>query len=53
MGIRKKGYGRISKVTPEDAVVILQYYTYCVAAPELRETDIVDWCKAKYPAFYT
>ena len=35
--------GQASQVTIEDCMLILKYYTACVAEPELKGTDLVTW----------
>ena len=42
-GDPEKRYGRISKVTLDDAVYILQYYTACLSDENLKDTDILTW----------
>ena len=38
-----------SKVTIDDVLAILEYYTECLADSKLKDTDIQTWFAAKYP----
>lgn len=40
---------RTSKVSLDDCICILQYYTDCIADAELKETDILVWIQSRHP----